>query len=75
MYLHNYSPSFLKRTYDKIFRLSRTITDLAGEENIASPHVAEAMQYRAWWQVKTALNTTQNPGGMIIAVDRFLFRT
>ena len=35
------------RSYDKVLRVARTIADLAGSEEIAAPHVAEALQYRA----------------------------
>jgi len=36
------------RSYDKILRISRTIADLAGHENIAIEHLAEALQYRQY---------------------------
>lgn len=35
------------RAYDKILRVARTIADLAGDEQVDVPHVAEAVQYRS----------------------------
>ncbi|MCC8022881.1 MAG: YifB family Mg chelatase-like AAA ATPase [Clostridiales bacterium] len=35
------------RAYDKILRISRTIADLDGSDQIRVPHVAEAVQYRS----------------------------
>ncbi len=35
------------RGYNRILKLSRTIADLAGEDKIATDHVAEALQFRA----------------------------
>jgi magnesium chelatase family protein len=35
------------RAYHRVLKLARTIADLAGEGEIAAPHVAEAIQYRA----------------------------
>jgi magnesium chelatase family protein len=35
------------RAYHRVLRLARTIADLAGEERIATVHLAEAIQYRS----------------------------
>jgi magnesium chelatase family protein len=34
------------RAYHRVLKLARTIADLAGEDDIASTHLAEALQYR-----------------------------
>lgn len=36
------------RSYDRILRVARTIADLDGAAEIALPHLAEAIQYRAY---------------------------
>jgi magnesium chelatase family protein len=39
------------RAYHRTLKLTRTIADLAGAEQIAAIHAAEALQYRARKQV------------------------
>ena len=34
------------RAHDKVLRVARTIADLAGEEQVSSTHLSEAIQYR-----------------------------
>jgi magnesium chelatase family protein len=34
------------RAFHRVLKLARTIADLAGQEEITSQHVAEAIQYR-----------------------------
>ena len=37
---------FTARAFHRVLKLARTIADLAGEEEIAPAHLAEALQYR-----------------------------
>jgi magnesium chelatase family protein len=41
------------RAYHRVVKVARTIADLAGENEIAAPHVAEALRYRPHIAVKS----------------------
>jgi magnesium chelatase family protein len=49
------------RAYHRILRVARTIADLAQEETVTAPHVAEAVAYRCLDREATSRPTTADP--------------
>ena len=43
------------RAYHRVLRLSRTIADLAGEDQVRRAHLSEALSYRALDNLLTQL--------------------